>query len=259
VTDTHSLQDTTKQKNSSAESLLMTERRSRMSATTSKALNGPDAWVMTYMDLVTLLLTLFIFLLLNAGDGTKGSENKENESIESTIISAEGILSGSKSPIILPDIAAEPSSSIEALKDELLLQLEYTGLNVGIEIEQKEGDLYIHFKDGILFDSGEAYFTLNAMDSMRPVINALQENNFIITVEGHTDNVPISNEQFPSNWELASARATYLVRILIEEGISPTSLRAISYASTQPLESNDSEEGRQRNRRVTLVVSENNN
>ncbi|HHW18203.1 MAG TPA: OmpA family protein, partial [Firmicutes bacterium] len=76
-----------------------------------------------------------------------------------------------------------------------------------------------------------------------------------IRVEGHTDNWPISTDKFPSNWELSTARATNVVRFLIEEaGIQPERLQAAGYGEYHPIDSNDTPEGRQRNRRVDVIL-----
>ena len=83
----------------------------------------------------------------------------------------------------------------------------------------------------------------------------LKNIDHAIQVEGHTDNLPIETERFPSNWELSAVRASSVVRLLIAKGVSPARLTAAGYGETRPLEPNDSEEGRRRNRRVTVMVS----
>jgi chemotaxis protein MotB len=79
-------------------------------------------------------------------------------------------------------------------------------------------------------------------------------NNYPIQVEGHTDNVPISGFLFPSNWELSSARAGAVVRLLAEDGIDPALMAAIGYADNKPIDNNDTPEGRSRNRRVNVMI-----
>ncbi|HUO66073.1 MAG TPA: OmpA family protein, partial [Gammaproteobacteria bacterium] len=75
-----------------------------------------------------------------------------------------------------------------------------------------------------------------------------------ISVEGHTDNVPVQGGPFPSNWDLASARANAVARYLLEQGFEPSRLQSVSYADTRPVASNDTEEGRAANRRVELQI-----
>ena len=76
----------------------------------------------------------------------------------------------------------------------------------------------------------------------------------IIFIEGHTDNMPIQSEAFASNWELAAARATEVLQFFVIEGVPKEKLRAVSYGDTKPLVSNDSEQNRQQNRRVSLLL-----
>ncbi|HPP47832.1 MAG TPA: OmpA family protein, partial [Accumulibacter sp.] len=78
-----------------------------------------------------------------------------------------------------------------------------------------------------------------------------------VTIEGHTDNVPISNAQFPSNWELSAVRATTVLRLFADAGVAPERLTAIGYADTRPVEANTLVEGRARNRRVTILIEAN--
>jgi chemotaxis protein MotB len=90
-----------------------------------------------------------------------------------------------------------------------------------------------------------------ALKKIAEVINALPN---VINVEGHTDNIPIGTLAFPSNWDLSSARATSVVQELVKAGISPTRLSAIGYGEFHPIGDNETEEGRFKNRRVTLVL-----
>jgi chemotaxis protein MotB len=82
----------------------------------------------------------------------------------------------------------------------------------------------------------------------------LQTLPYQLSVEGHTDNVPIQTARYPSNWELSSARAARVTRKLIEQGVAADRIRAIGYGDTRPRSENDSAEGRAKNRRVTFVL-----
>ena len=90
------------------------------------------------------------------------------------------------------------------------------------------------------------------LDKLVPL---LARGGHTITVEGHTDNVPISTPQFPSNWELSAARASTVVRHLIARGIPADRLSAVGYADTRPLAANDTEAGRAKNRRVSIIIA----
>jgi chemotaxis protein MotB len=86
------------------------------------------------------------------------------------------------------------------------------------------------------------------------VAEVLAPTDFPITIEGHTDNVPINTPQFPSNWELSAVRATTVLRLFADSGVAAERLTAIGYADTRPVEPNVLADGRARNRRVTILI-----
>jgi chemotaxis protein MotB len=89
---------------------------------------------------------------------------------------------------------------------------------------------------------------------LEAVAQVLKDGEQMIRVEGHTDNIPIVTDKFPSNWELSAVRASSVVRLLIENGVGAARLIAAGYGEYRPVESNDAEEGRMRNRRVTITI-----
>ena len=110
-------------------------------------------------------------------------------------------------------------------------------------------------EEKLLFKSGSAVVDpkgVEALSKVAAVLNSTPDVNVVI--EGHTDSVPIHTAQFPSNWELSSARAASIVRALQELGISPNRLAASGLAETRPKSSNETAQGRSENRRVSLLV-----
>jgi chemotaxis protein MotB len=105
-----------------------------------------------------------------------------------------------------------------------------------------------------LFKTGEAELQPGARDVLRQVSVVLKSEQLPIEVEGHTDDIPITTAQFPSNWELSSARASSVVRMMIDEGVAEKRLAVVGLASNQPLVPNDSPENRARNRRVSITI-----
>ena len=112
----------------------------------------------------------------------------------------------------------------------------------------------IEINDSILFAPGQAQLEQTSIRAMRAVGDVLANTDFPITIEGHTDNVPIRTAQFPSNWELSAVRATTVLRLFVEAGVLPEHLTAIGYGETRPVEGNESIEGRARNRRVSILI-----
>jgi len=128
-----------------------------------------------------------------------------------------------------------------------------------ITIQQVRDRLTINMVDRVLFDSGQAQVKPAGMKVLKQVGDVLNQiSDKQIRIEGHTDNVPISSklqDRFKTNWELSTARATTVVRYLIDQGgVDRQYLSAVGYADTHPLASNDSEEGRSSNRRIEIVL-----
>jgi chemotaxis protein MotB len=128
-----------------------------------------------------------------------------------------------------------------------------------ITIQQVRDRLTINMVDRVLFDSGQAHVKpagVKVLKQVGDVLNKISDKQ--IRIEGHTDNVPISSklqDRFKTNWELSTARATTVVRYLIDQGgVDRQYLSAVGYADTHPLASNDSEEGRSSNRRIEIVL-----
>jgi len=118
-----------------------------------------------------------------------------------------------------------------------------------------EGVVRFRISSEILFASGDSALTpagQAVMDRLLPAFNQAQDHT--IVVEGHTDNVPINTVRFPSNWELAAARAGSVVRHLETRGLNPTRLRATGLADTRPIAPNTTAEGRAANRRVEITM-----
>jgi chemotaxis protein MotB len=209
-----------------------------------------DAWVMTYMDLITLLLTLFILLLAYESKSSGEYEEVTRALAEASKGTGGSVIAPEKLPMKFP----EADTALEEMSRELRQQLDQAGLGGSVGMQLTAEQLDIQLNEKILFPSGEARFSSKAFQALDPIARLLAEQGYEITVEGHTDNIPISNARFPSNWELSVARAAYVVRYLIDQGIASKRLKAVGYADTRPLAGNQSAEGRRTNRRVTLVI-----
>ena len=124
-----------------------------------------------------------------------------------------------------------------------------------ITVTGDERWLQIELQSAILFGSGGAELSRAAEAIIGELSSAMSAYNNVIRVEGFTDNVPIKNRLFSSNWELSTARATAVVRLMESQGIAPQRLAAVGYGEHQPVAKNDTEAGRARNRRIVLMVS----
>ncbi|MBW2270053.1 MAG: OmpA family protein [Deltaproteobacteria bacterium] len=151
----------------------------------------------------------------------------------------------------------ERSSEVEKLRDTyegLVQDLEAEVASGEIEIEQLREGLRLNLTQDVLFSSGSAEVNASGRQVLSKVAQRVKEAPNAIVVRGHTDNVPISSSHFPTNWELAGARASRVVRLLEEGGVASERLSAVSHGRTLPRGSNATPEGRARNRRIEITL-----
>jgi len=127
-----------------------------------------------------------------------------------------------------------------------------------VTISELEGKLTVNMVDSILFDSGKAEVKKGGLEILGKVISILKDvQDKSIRIEGHTDNVQISRalaQRYPTNWELSAARAINVARYLQDQGIDPMNLSAVAYGEWKPVATNDTPEGRAKNRRIEIVL-----
>ena len=140
-------------------------------------------------------------------------------------------------------VASNLDSSLQGFIDKQLVKVNLQGDKIEIQFNSK-----------LLFGSGSARLSAEARKAFRDIALIVKPLQNSIFVEGHTDNVPIKTLAYPSNWELSAARAASVVEYLSRQGLDPTRLAAIGYGEYRPIDSNDTEAGRSKNRRVTLIL-----
>lgn len=143
-------------------------------------------------------------------------------------------------------------------ENQLQQQLEKTidefGLSKIVNIKMTHGYAQLEIQDKVLFKSSEADLTASGGALIKQLIPVLKQSVGLILIEGHTDNIPIKTAQFRSNWELGSSRATSVLHFLVLQQIDSSRLRATTYADTMPIADNSTAEGREKNRRVNILV-----
>jgi chemotaxis protein MotB len=148
------------------------------------------------------------------------------------------------------------SAEIEKMRssyDGLISDLESEVASGQIQIEQLRTGLTLNLSDEILFPSGSAALNSTGQAVLTKVSRRLNELPHTIAVEGHTDDVPVAR-RYPSNWELAAARASSVVRLMIEQGVEPDRIKVVSRAEFAPIASNETKEGRAKNRRIEIQL-----
>lgn len=219
---------------------------------------GEARWLITFNDLMTLLLTFFVLLFaLSNMDYTK------TEHIQKALQSALGVLQkGGMSKVnIVPQLAEAPGEPASASPGQPKKLVSVPDLVKGLEAEPGVGVSFtaqrvaILLKESILFESGNAELSDAAFPLLDKVAVVIRQFSDPVVVEGHTDNVPIHTERFPSNWELSTARAVSVVEYFVAQAaIAPQRLAAAGYGASRPLVANDTPEDRAKNRRVEIVL-----
>lgn len=224
--------------------------------------DNSERWLLTYSDLITLLMIFFVVMYaLSNVDATKF--RAVSDALKRSLGGGDGLILNYPGPssVSLPNASSialnntQESQQLESLANELKEYLEKNNLSAKVSVTSEERGVVLSFQDPVLFELGSDQLTPTARPIVSGVGRILLHTGNYIRVEGHTDNLPINNDRFPSNWELSSARATRVVQALISEnGIQPQRLSATGYGEYRPRAGNDSEEGRQLNRRVDIVV-----
>lgn len=211
-------------------------------------------WMTTFSDMVTLLLTFFVLIV----------SMSEVEVIK--FREALSHFNGQKSVMEFPSMVTpsvprpEPEKVFERREEslsELLRYLQEHDLEGNVHVELTVDGVHVSIVDSVMFRSGQAELLPKAEAILRTVAEVLTPLARYVIVEGHTDDRPIRTAQFPSNWELSGARASSVVRFFLSQStaLAPEKYETIGYAEFRPKASNDTPEGRARNRRVEIHFS----
>ena len=228
-----------------------------------------ERWMVSYADFITLLFAFFV-VMYALSTVNEGKYRVLSESMSTAFRNVEINTSTPLPPLIAPPIPViqKPSAVVKVSDAEKQKQRDKMR-NVAKEILQVMAPLIeqgkvrvletsrgvaIEINDSILFSPGQALLQPALIKAMSGIAEVLAPTDFPITIEGHTDNVPIKTAQFPSNWELSAVRATTVLRLFADSGVAPERLTAIGYADTRPVEPNLLADGRARNRRVTILI-----
>ncbi len=231
---------------------------------------GLPGWMGTYGDLVTLLLCFFILLFaMSSVDAAKFEQMAQSFNPNITIIESGGsdglsdaVGSGIDS---LPNIDKSINDSKENYKkmqeqlnqmaSEFKTYFAENNFSQSVEVNVVDDMIQISFKDGILFPPGKADINENSKEALAGIIDELAKYpNSTIKIEGHTDNVPIHNERFPSNMYLSAGRAIAVYEYFMGKGIAAERMSAEGFAEYKPIAPNDTAENKAKNRRVEIYV-----
>jgi len=220
-----------------------------------------ERWLITYADMITLLMAFFVMMYamsrINQGRFAALATSIRTE------FSGSGLPSGPDITLVNQGIATSlgiVNGTRFGLKRNIEKGLDKAigdkGLLDHIQVLEVDGNLVIRIlSDEVFFRSGSAQLTYKNKEILEHIARILRIMPFEIRVEGHTDSVPIHTAMFSSNWELSTRRATNVVLYFIRtHGLVPDRLSAMGYADTRPIASNRSAAGRQKNRRIDIVI-----
>jgi chemotaxis protein MotB len=205
---------------------------------------GSEDWLVTYSDAMTLLLTFFVLLL------------SFSEIDQSKFEQVQGAIQGK----VLKKEQHRPFSEAH---DELQQLIHQEDVEQQVQVKMTNLGIKLNLASSSLYQVGSADIQegkLGLLKDIAQVISQMNMDDFVVEVEGHTDDVPITSKKYPSNWELSAHRATNVVRYFIKQGISPGHLKAAGFADSRPLVPNRDQygepipENQAKNRRVVIYI-----
>jgi chemotaxis protein MotB len=228
-----------------------------------------DRWLVSYADFMTLLFAFFV-VMYALSTVNEGKYRVLSNSMVSAFHNAPINVATIPSALVAPPIAVLQKPDAVARAQEAAKQKQRDKMrNVAkdilavmaplieqgkVRVLETSRGVTIEINDSILFSPGQALLQPALIKALRAIAEVLAPTDFPVTIEGHTDNVPIKTPQFPSNWELSAVRATTVLRLFADSGVAGERLTAIGYADTRPVEPNLLVDGRARNRRVSILI-----
>ncbi|TFW25045.1 flagellar motor protein MotD [Duganella callida] len=222
-----------------------------------------ERWLISYSDFITLLFAFFVVMYaissVNIGKykvfsdalgdafGGQGAATPVNTQVQNLPIPNPGLKRRT-------ELLRREKEHMTKLAQDLLSTLAPLVKEGKVRVTQNSRGVSVEINASVLFDPGDASLTNESTEALRAVASLLKADGHKVQVEGHTDNQPIRNRLFPSNWELSSVRASSVVRLFIDAGVAPERLTAVGFSSNVPVASNETPEGRARNRRVAVTI-----
>lgn len=234
-----------------------------------------ERWLVSYADFITLLFAFFVvmYAISSVNEGKyRVVSNALNVAFKNVAVTNTGgqpvtVIQGPPPLPIRPNVSrqekiaeqkkVEQRKKMKNVADEIKDTLQPLIAQGKVKLLETSRGVTVEINDSILFSPGQATLQSASVSAMRAIASVLARADFPITIEGHTDNIPIATTQFPSNWELSAVRATTVLRLFNEGGVGSERLTAIGYGDTRPVETNTSIEGRARNRRVSILIDSN--
>ena len=221
-----------------------------------------ERWLLSYSDFMTLLMILFV-VLFAMSNVDKAKFKRLSDSLrvsmgggKSIVAKEDGVpITVDTKPIENDLTEKAEQAKMEDLKRQVDNYLEKNGMKADVSTQVDERGLVVSLNDTLFFDTGRAEVKPESQKKLIEIAKILNQLNNYMRVEGHTDNVPIKNDQFSSNWQLSCARASNVTELLINSAnIPPQKLSAVGYGEYRPIADNSTEDGKAKNRRVNIII-----
>ncbi len=235
--------------------------------------DNPERWMVSYADFITLLFAFFVVMYaissINEGkyrvlsDSIVDAFKNVPTSSRPITVQAPAPQQAETGEIRIQPIPVQPSAEddrkqqrerMKSVARDLLGVVDPLVRGGQVRVTESERGVAIEINASLLFAPAQAELNQETMQVLREVARVLARDTHQVRIEGHTDNLPISSQVYPSNWELSSARASSVTRLFVENGVAPGRITVMGYADNQPVDINDTAEGRARNRRVTILL-----
>ncbi len=235
-----------------------------------------ERWLVSYADFITLLFAFFVVMYaissINEGkyrvmsDSIVGAFRNTPGSDKIVEVSASPPQGAGSSQIQLQPLPVKPElievekekkqrrENMKSVAGNLLSVMETLVKGGQVKVTESNRGISIEINASLLFAPAHAELNQESIQVLTAVGKVLANDTHQVQIEGHTDNLPIASPVFPSNWELSSARASSVTRLFVENGVAPQRIVVIGYADNRPVDTNDTPEGRARNRRVMVMI-----
>lgn len=234
-----------------------------------------ERWLVSYADFITLLFAFFVVMyaisqvnegkykvlsdaLLQAFQSAPGPTQPQRLMVDdnrpqAVLPKQQSVLPNKKDEKQAVQIRKE-TEKMKGIAKDIMKVMERLVRSGQVKVTQSARGIAIEINASVLFASGQAALEGESLKVLQAVAEVLAEVDNNIQVEGYSDNAPINSPMYPSNWELSSARASGVARLFVENGIAADRVVVLGYGENRPVDTNDTAEGRARNRRVTVMI-----
>jgi chemotaxis protein MotB len=215
---------------------------------------GSPAWMTTYGDMVTLVLTFFVLMFAFSTVDSQKYQQIVN-SLRGAMGGNIGVLQQGTTLDMVGEMTTTGNPSYDRVLKQLQKILEQEVNKDKVELSQNGRNIIVSFKEKLFFKIGSADIRAEALPILNEVGKVIREQKLTMRVEGHSCDIPIRTVKFPSNWELSAIRAVNVSKYLIEKvQVAPQKVSVAGYGQYRPMVPNTSEANRARNRRVDIVL-----